>query len=601
MANASQPGTEYSQRLQARTVALHRAERRHLRIGNARLLIFVTTALMVWLWWGERRLPWFSLLLPVAAFVVLVVVHQRVLHTRDCARRSIAFYQRGIDRVEDRWSGKGESGERFADPAHPYAEDLDLFGKGSLFELLCTARTRGGEAMLARWLLSPASREEVRARQLAVDELRSRLDLREDLALLGEDFRSGVHPQELADWGATPPIVFPRIARVIALALSAIGLGLLIAAILTLFMEPRIRIALVSLGLVEAVFVLRFRRNIAHVAHSVEQPGHDLALLSQVLHRLEQERFTSPRLAELRGALDVAGVPASKRIATLKRLVDLLDSRDNVVVRVFGPLLLWTTQTAFAIEQWRQISGPAVAGWLDAVAEIEALSSLAGYAYERPNDPFPEFSDDKPLFKGEGLAHPLLPESRCVRNDVDLQPSRRLLIVSGSNMSGKSTLLRTVGVNAVLAMAGAPVRARGLLLSPVSVGASIRVSDSLQGASSRFYAEITRLRQVLDITSGPYPLLFLLDELLHGTNSHDRKIGAEAVVRSLVTRGGIGLITTHDLALAHIAESLAPLAENVHFQDHLEDGRITFDYRMRPGVVTKSNALELMRAVGLEV
>jgi DNA mismatch repair ATPase MutS len=199
------------------------------------------------------------------------------------------------------------------------------------------------------------------------------------------------------------------------------------------------------------------------------------------------------------------------------------------------------------------------------------------------------------------IGHPLLPESRCIRNDVYLGMDRRLLIVSGSNMSGKSTLFRAVGTNTVLAMTGAPVCAHRLLLSALVVGASIRPVDSLQGGTSRFYAEITRLRQLVDLTRSPFPLLFLLDELLHGTNSHDRGVGAEGIVKGLVGRGAIGLVTTHDLALTRIADKLAPPGVNVHFQDHLENGKITFDYRLRPGIVQKSNALELMRSIGLEV
>jgi DNA mismatch repair ATPase MutS len=199
------------------------------------------------------------------------------------------------------------------------------------------------------------------------------------------------------------------------------------------------------------------------------------------------------------------------------------------------------------------------------------------------------------------MGHPLLPADRCVRNDVTLVGDKQLLIISGSNMSGKSTLLRTVGTNTVLGLSGAPVCAKRLRLSPLAIGASIRLQDSLQEGSSRFYAEILRLRQIADLSQGESPALFLLDEILHGTNSHDRGIGAEAVVRNLLENGAIGMITTHDLALTQVAEALAPRAANVHFQDHLEDGEIAFDYRMHDGVVTKSNALELMRAVGLDV
>jgi DNA mismatch repair ATPase MutS len=239
--------------------------------------------------------------------------------------------------------------------------------------------------------------------------------------------------------------------------------------------------------------------------------------------------------------------------------------------------------------------------WIDAVAELEALASLAGQAYEHPADCWPELVEGAPCLVARAAGHPLLAEARCVRNDVSLDAQRRVLVVSGSNMSGKSTLLRTIGTNAVLAQAGAPVRAAALRMTPLAVGASIRLHDSLQEGHSRFYAEIRRLRQIVDATEGPLPVLFLLDEVLHGTNSHDRRIGAEAVVRSLVARGAIGLVTTHDLALARLAESPELHAANVHFQDELIDGQMHFDYRMRPGVVTRSNAIELMRAVGLEV
>jgi DNA mismatch repair ATPase MutS len=239
--------------------------------------------------------------------------------------------------------------------------------------------------------------------------------------------------------------------------------------------------------------------------------------------------------------------------------------------------------------------------WLSALGELEALSGLGAYAFENPADPYPVFEEAGPVFQAQGLAHPLLPRSRCVANDVALDAELALLVVSGSNMSGKSTLLRTVGVNAVLAFAGAPVRAASLRLSPLAVGASIGVHDSLQDGESRFYAEIKRIRQVVDLAQTGRPALFLLDEIFSGTNSAERRVGAEAVVRALVDGGAIGLVTSHDLALADVADHLAPRAKNVHFEDHLEGDRIAFDYRLKPGKVTRGNALALMRAVGLRV
>jgi DNA mismatch repair ATPase MutS len=253
----------------------------------------------------------------------------------------------------------------------------------------------------------------------------------------------------------------------------------------------------------------------------------------------------------------------------------------------------------FALEDWRLQWGREVPGWLDAVGEIEALGALATYAYENPEDPFPEILEGEARFEGEQLGHPLLPRRVCVRNDVRLGGKPKVLIVSGSNMSGKSTLLRTIGVNATLALAGGPVRATRLALTPLALGATIRVQDSLQAGMSRFYAEISRIKQLMEISGGPRPLLFLLEEVLAGTNSQDRKTGAEILVKEFLARNAIGLVTTHDLALASAADALDGAAANVHFEDHLVDGKLSFDYILRPGVVTKSNALALMQAIGL--
>ena len=262
---------------------------------------------------------------------------------------------------------------------------------------------------------------------------------------------------------------------------------------------------------------------------------------------------------------------------------------------------MWDVQLAVAVEGWRRRYGGGISAWLLALGEIEALMSLGAYAFENPADPYPTFEERGACFHAASVAHPLLPESRAVRNDVTLDAERQMLVITGSNMSGKSTLLRTVGINAVLAMAGAPVRAVSLRLSPLAIGASIRIQDSLEDGESRFYAEIKRVRQILDLGRGDLPLLFLLDEIFDGTNSAERRVGAEAVVRSLLRGKAIGLVTSHDLALAEIAVSLAPRAANVHFEDHLEGERMAFDYKIKPGPVQKGNALRLMRAVGLEV
>jgi len=595
-AASAEPAAVYAARLGERRGAAARLAARQDRLSNARLAVFVAGVAVAGAAFGGEWLSRAWVALPAALFAGLVVAHDRAIRSRGLADRAVAFYERGLARLGESWPGTGEPGERFRDPHHPYAEDLDLFGEGSLFELLCTARTAAGEARLAEWLLAPAPPPEVRARQEAVAELRPRLALREALALLGEDVRAGIHAESLRAWAAAPPLQGVATWR----ALTALLAGAGVAALGSWVLGQSGPAPLVAVLLVDALVALRLRGRVHHALAAAEQPVRDLALVAELLECLEAERFAAPRLAALRGSLETDGVPASREVARLRRLLELADARRNQFFAPLAALLLWGSQLGLALEAWRQRAGPRVAPWLEAAAEIEALSALAGHAFEHPDDPFPELVDEGPLLDAEGVGHPLLPASRCVRNDLRLDEELRVLVVSGSNMSGKSTLLRTLGTNAVLAFAGAPVRARRLALSPLAVGASIRIHDSLLEGESRFYAEIKRLRQIVELADQG-PALFLLDEILHGTNSHDRGIGAAAVVRGLLERGAIGLVTTHDLALAKVADELAPRAANVHFEDRLEEGGIAFDYRLRPGVVTRSNALALMKQVGLDV
>jgi hypothetical protein len=568
---------------------------RFRRVGFVRLAFLaillgflVTSALTSFSFWWT--------ILPLVGFLVLGPVQQGITEARRRCERAADLYRFGLARLDDQWAGKGSKGDRFVSGSHPYGEDLDLFGTGSLFELLSLARTRVGEETLAAWLLAPAPKEVINARQAAVVELRPFLDLREDLALLAEGIHTGSDAEALTTWADAPPWQISSGVKWMARGLALLALIGLVLWIIGFGWLPFLMSALLG-----QIFIFRFRRPMQKVIEAVDLPAKDLQLLVEVLQRIEREHFTSPRLVELRSALDVEGLAPSQQIAKLKRLIELLDSRRNLFFAPVAFILLWPLHCAIAIELWRQNFGPAVARWFAAVGEIEALSSIAGYAFEHPEDPFPELVDNEVCFAAEDLGHPLIPQAQNVRTHLHLSLSPSVLIASGSNMSGKSTLLRSVGTNTVLALAGAPVRARRLRISPLQVGASIRIQDSLQAGASRFYAEITRLRQIVGLTAGPLPVLFLLDEILHGTNSHDRRIGAAGVVRGLVERGAIGLVTTHDLALTEIADELGERAANVHFEDHLEGGKMTFDYILRPGVLQKSNALELMRSVGLEI
>ncbi len=587
------PTALYSARLAEREALVARLGVQHDRYANARLATVLAVVAVGWAVVGPPQLSAFWLLAPAAIFAALAIAHARVLRQRDAGRRAADFYRRGLARINGQWHGTGSEGLTHLPEDHPYAADLDLFGHGSLFQLVSSARLGGGEQMLASWLLQAAPTEDVRRRQASVNELRPQIDLRERLALAGDDIAGYLDTRQLAGWGQAPSALQPGWPRVLAAVLGAANAVTLTAAFLFDAGTGWFAVSAIA----SAAFALWWRQPVGQVLQAANAPVHQLNLLAEVLQVVEQEEGSAPELEAIRQRLIRHGTAASVRIHQLRRLMDLLSSRRNQFFAPIAALLLWGTQFAWAIEAWRRRNGPYLADWIDAISEFEALCSLAGYAFEHPDDPFPDLVEGDALFDGEALAHPLL--VTAVPNDVQLDRDTRVLVVSGSNMSGKSTLLRTVGVATVLALAGAPVRARRLRLSPLAVGATLRIQDSLQAGRSRFFAELTRLRTIVDATNGPMPVLFLLDELLAGTNSHDRRIGAASVVRGLVERGAIGLVTTHDLALAEVVGDLGVHAKNVHFSDWFENGEIRFDYRMRPGVVRTSNALELMRAVGL--
>jgi hypothetical protein len=414
---------------------------------------------------------------------------------------------------------------------------------------------------------------------------------------MGEDVGLGVRPAQLLAWGEAKAALPSGMIRILAPVLAAFWI-LSVAAWQLWGASEMLVLAttVVNLGL-----SYRFRGRLSEAAHAAEEAGHDLNLLSQVLAAFEIEPFTSSRLLQLQCQLKREGIPPSRAIAKLNRRVEFLESAHNLFVRILDFVIFYRLQFVLAVESWRRRYGSSLRVWIETVGELEALAALGGYTYEHPEDVFPEFADRTPCFEAQGLAHPLIPRDRAVPNDLRLDHDLQLLIVSGPNMAGKSTFLRGIGVNAVLAQSGAPVRAAKLKLSPLAVTASICVLDSLEGGISRFYAEIHRLKQIMDLTSGSLPVLFLLDELLSGTNSHDRLIGTRSFVTKLVERGAVGLVSTHDLALTAIPQEIGSQAINCHFEDHLEEGQLRFDYKLYPGIVQTSNALPLMRSIGLEV
>jgi hypothetical protein len=550
------------------------------------------------------------------AFIALVVWHAKIIVAEAQALRLTRVNLDARARVTDDWHTLRDSGARFASKDHPYSGDLDIFGAGSLYQRLNVGHTRFGQETLARFLSEAAEPEAVRLRQHAAKALAPCLDERQileaasiavvepppDLAQSGTKKRPPVEPPDpepFLSWAEERPRlstrpglalaahVLPPITVALSFGARLVGLP---AWCWTVPFVLQILLVVMARGDVDRVF---------RAVSSTEGAFLRYASMFEVMEGLEVD---SELVANLKRTVLSGAARPSTAMRRFERVLGWFELRHNGLVHPFvDAFLLWDIHCVLRLEAWQRDAGTRARAWFGAVGELEALSALGGFAFDEPSFTFPEIVAGGAQFEARELAHPLLPRATRVANDVALRSPGRALLITGSNMSGKSTLLRSMGVAGVLALAGAPVCATSLVLSPLAVRTSMRVSDSLTGAVSHFYAEITRLKGVLDATNGSTNVFFLLDEILHGTNSTERQIGARAVLAALLACGAIGAVSTHDEGLCHLPEPLMSSVEQLHFRESIDNEVMTFDYRLRPGPVVAGNALHLMRSIGLPV
>ncbi len=547
----------------------------------------------------NQQLPWPWALAPIPVVIASARLYRKYRDARYRLWRLTCFCERAVQRIQGNWACAGISGEEFSRPDHVYAKDLNVVGDGSLFELLCIAKTSIGQQGLANYLLEACSSEETLLRQEAVRELKDRVDLREKLATLGELESAESKLSTFEDWLNSTSLRFPRPLPIVALITSS---AVLAAAIIVLLTGPllwsRLKSWVVPVILFHSAIGVVYRERVNR-AHDLLRPiSVEIQVVREGLGLLEEQEFQSVKLREIVAKLR----HASKSIRRLEQLLLALNERHNPILYPLSLTLLAGTQLCMSIQKWRDRHGESLRIWLRAWAEFEALNAVAAYAYENPENTFPEFSSKPAYFEAQDLGHPLLPRDTCVLNDVELNQESQFYVLSGSNMSGKSTLLRAIGLNAVLALAGAPVRAHALrLASGLSVFASVAIVDSLLSGKSKFQAEVDRLRQTIEAAVQGRQVLFLVDEIFSGTNSHDRRVAAEAVVRALVSRGAIGVLSNHDLALTEIASTDGLCGLNVHMGSRDGIDPMNFDYRLKPGVTQESNALAIARMSGVPV
>jgi ABC-type multidrug transport system fused ATPase/permease subunit len=589
---------EYEKRIKALAGLLRQFDQRGALLANARLVTFLGGLGLI-IATGFHKLPAWGYgagIGLIIAFSILASIHSRVIAQERRTQVRNSLNERGLKRLDGAWRQFSSTGEKYLSADHLYAPDLDLFGPASLFQKLDETGTQAGEERLAQWILNPSvSAAELKERQGAVAQLKEQVDFRQELIaetrvassekadpakfLAWVEGPNGLAGTEWAFWLAH---IFPPITFVVcSLAYEDI--------------VPSIW-GWACAG-VQALVVALTAKPLGKMYDQLTLAESGFVRFAPTFRAIAQARFTHAGLKKLQAGIAEGTLPVPDRLARFERLLGFAELRHSTQFHaVLNWLLLWDLHWLHRLERWRQAHGQGARAWFEALAELEALSALATYAYETPDAVFPEVRDGPIHFDAQGLSHPLIEVP--VANDFRFTAPGEVWVITGSNMSGKTTLLRTLGLAMVMARAGAPVRAKSLTCSQAQVLTSMRIKDSLERGVSYFYAEVQRTKALLDAAKArPGECLFLLDELMMGTNARERQIASREIVRQFLGAKASGAITTHDLSLTEWNGAVS--ARNAHFDDDVREGQMVFDYTLKPGVVVTTNALKLLEAAGV--
>ncbi|TGE19955.1 DNA mismatch repair protein MutS [Hymenobacter elongatus] len=592
----------FTENLAAHTARESYFATRHRAVAWLRVVAFAASGAAVWWLFSQRQLgaAFAVVALAYAVFLLLVHWHRKVGYQREHYRLLAQLNQDELSRLQGNL-GAFDPGTRYLDPAHPYTADLDVFGPHSLYQLLNRATSRLGHDWLAGWLLAGAAPTVIAQRQQAVAELAPDVAWQQEWQARARHYpKQDIDPRRFTEWLRQPDFFQGKAwLKALLLLLPPLALASVVLWLVGYSARP-VLVAVLVLGSLNAVF--RLARG-EYFRHSSSMRDAMRAYHDQ-LAWFEARDWTSPRLRELQATLHTSAdhQPASVLIGQLSRITGLFSLRESpLVAAIFNNILLWDLGCMWLLERWKARLGGHLDAMLEVGAELEALVSLAGFQVANPDYAVPELSPTPLEVTAEELGHPLIFASRRITNDFSTVGAGHTGIITGSNMSGKSTFLRTIGLNMVLAQAGAVVCARRLRLAPAQVYTAMRTQDNLAESTSSFYAELKRLRLLLELTATGQPVFYLLDEILKGTNSRDRHRGAQALIRQLHQRPASGLVSTHDLELAAMAEELPGAVTNYSFNSTIEGDEIRFDYHLTPGQCREFNASKLMQLMGIDV
>jgi Trp operon repressor len=590
----------YKNRIESLTLEQKKLRQRKSIFGILRLgTMLAIIAAFYFLWSANKYYT-------IAAAVILIIVFIQLIY-RDLANKAaIKHLQYLLNINEDELTALDGKYNQFADGIqfaphdHFYANDMDVFGRASLYQFLNRTTSELGAEKLATWLLTPETKEKVIQRQTAVQELVTKNKWRHNLQAIGKESSIKKNTLKKIKHWLQEPNLFLQFKPWQWLRWV---LPIIICSITALYSFDIITEQLWYLFLfIFLAIAYQINKIVAPLHNTLSSMVEDVGILSESIAAIEKENFTSPLLQRLKTDLQKQNIAASSKIKKLKKILDRLDLRYNIVIAIpLNIFLMWNLQQVLDLEKWKKENDDNVQLWFDTLAEFEALISFATLHFNNPNYCFPTLIENHFFIAATELGHPLIHQSKRVNNFIHIETAGEIMLVTGSNMAGKSTYLRSIGINVILTMAGAPVCAKSFALSPVQLLSSMRIADNLEENTSTFYAELKKLKTVIEKINAGEKVFVLLDEILRGTNSLDRHTGSEALIRQLIKQNAAAILATHDVALATLEKEYPKNILNYHFDAQTKGEELFFDYKLKDGVCTNMNASLLMKKIGLEI
>ncbi|KAA6329839.1 DNA mismatch repair protein MutS [termite gut metagenome] len=578
---------------------LNKITRQIVHVGTIRLILFIAGVAGIIYFHNESRIIVGGIVaVTFIPFLFLIKKHNRLFYKKEYLEKKIEINKQELKAIDYDTSGF-DGGDEFINPVHPYAYDLDIFGDHSLFQYINRTSTRLGKVRLAGWLNTPLTKkEDIEKRQRAIQELTPQLELRQDFRILGLLYKGRpTDEKEINDWAKSPGFFSHKVA---CRFLPAIVLTVNVI-VVTLSLTGNLSFSVWGVVFVSFVlFSILFSQKITKIQALYGKKLQILTTYAGLIRIIESQNPQSELLKRIKILVEGDKQAASKAVNRLTMLMNALDQRNNVfIAAILNGLFFWELRQIMKIETWKESHACDLPRWLEAIGETDALCSLATYAYNHPDYTYPQLTPVSFQMQAKAMGHPLMQRNKCVRNDIDIQQYPFFIIITGANMAGKSTYLRTVGINYLLACIGVPVCAAQMTIYPAKLITGLHTSDSLNNNESYFFAELKRLKLIIDELKAGEKLFIILDEILKGTNSTDKQKGSFALMKQLVALQANGIIATHDLALGTLADDFPNTIRNYRFEAEISNDELTFSYQLKEGIAQNMNACFLMEKMGI--